>query len=228
MYKYRMTELTLRERKYAATKAALTQALVARLKTESLDEIPVKAVCAEAQVSEATFFNYFPTKAAAVGYRVQLWSIEAQWAMQHCLATGGSHLAAVRELFATVARAEETTPGVMREVVVFQARHSLAFSPLTRAEYALHFPARVGVERLQALGVDQLLRAGLQAAQKAGELSPDLDLDAFTITLMSVFFLTPLLASAQHRGTLSEHYRRQLDILLSAGLPPPSRKARHS
>ncbi len=228
MYKYRMTDIPLRERKHAATKAALTQAIVARLKTESLDEIPVKAVCAEAQVSEATFFNYFPTKAAAVGYRVQLWSIEAQWAMRHCLAAGGSHLAAVREVFATVARAEEATPGVMREVVVFQARHSLTFTPLTRAEYALHFADQDGIEALQALGVDQLLRAGLQAAQTAGELAPELDLDALTVTLMSVFFLTPLLGSAIRRGTLSEHYRRQLDILLPAGLPPPSRKARRS
>ncbi|HRE26019.1 MAG TPA: TetR family transcriptional regulator [Anaerolineales bacterium] len=74
-----MSELPLRERKYAATKAALTRAVAVRLKQQSLEEIAVKEICAEAQVSEATFFNYFPTKAAVVGYRVQLWSIEARW-----------------------------------------------------------------------------------------------------------------------------------------------------
>jgi len=216
-----MTDLPLRERKYAATKAALTRAVAVRLKQLSLEEIAVKEICAEAQVSEATFFNYFPTKAAVVGYRVQLWSIEAQWAMAQCLAAGDPHLKAVRVMFDTAARGEETTPGIMREVLIYQARHALEFPPLTRAEYALHFPEKVGIDVIQADGLREMLAAQLIAARAAGELAPQLDLEAFMVTLMSVFFLTPILLESRKSGSIRDAYRRQLDILLAQSLPPP-------
>lgn len=216
-----MNELPLRERKYAATKAALTRAVAVRLKHQSLEEIAVKEICAEAQVSEGTFFNYFPTKAAVVGYRVQLWSIEAQWSMAHCLTAGGTHLEAVRILFDTAAQGEETTPGIMREVLIYQARHTLAFSPLTRAEYALHFGEQAGIEAIQAEGLQQMLAAHLIAARRAGEVAPHLDLEAFIVTLMGVFFLTPVLLQSSQSGSVRDTYRRQLDILLAPALPPP-------
>ncbi len=216
-----MTDLPLRERKYAATKAALTRAVAVRLKQLSLEEIAVKEICAEAQVSEATFFNYFPTKAAVVGYRVQLWSIEAQWAMAQCLAAGDPHLKAVRVMFDTAARGEETTPGIMREVLIYQARRTLEFPPLTRAEYALHFPDHAGIDTIRADGLRQMLAAPLSAARQSGELAPHLDLEAFIVTLMSVFFLTPILLDSGQSGSVRDAYRRQLDILLAQSLPPP-------
>ena len=57
-----MKEYPLRERKYAATKAALLDAVLARLHDQTLDSISVKEVCREVPVSEATFFNYFTSK----------------------------------------------------------------------------------------------------------------------------------------------------------------------
>lgn len=218
-----MAELPLRERKHAATKASLMRGIIARLGRQSLDEIAVKDVCAEAQVSEATFFNYFPTKAAAIGYRVQLWSIEAQWVMARRLAAGGTQLEAVRALFDTAAGDEGATPGIMREVLIYQARHQLEFVPLTRAEYALHFPDRAGIEMIRAEGVNQLLNTALTAARRAGELPAQLDLQALTVTLMGVFFLTPILLESAGPGGLGDAYRRQLDLLLAPSLPPPRR-----
>ncbi len=221
-----MTELPLRERKYAATKAALMQGIIARLGRQSLEEIAVKDVCAEVQVSEATFFNYFPTKAAAIGYRVQLWSIEAQWAMARRLAAGGTHLDAVRALFDAAASDEGATPGIMREVLIFQARHHLEFAPLTPAEYALHFPDRPGIEALRAEGVNRLLDTALTAARRAGELPAQLDLQALTVALMGVFFLTPILLESAGLGGVGDAYRRQLDLLLAPSLPPPRRSSK--
>lgn len=203
------------------------QSIISRLRRQSLEEIAVKDVCAEAQVSTATFFNYFPTKAAVIGYRVQLWSIAAQWAMARQVAEGGTHLEAVRALFDTAASDEAATPGIMREVLVFQARHQFEFAPLTRAEYALHFPDQAGIEATRAEGVNQLLGAALTAARRAGELPPQFDLKALTITLMGVFFLTPILLETGKPGSLGDAYRRQLDILLAPSPPPPRHFSKH-
>jgi AcrR family transcriptional regulator len=214
-----MNEHSLRKRKYAATKAALLDAVLARLEEQTLDDISVKEVCGEVPVSEATFFNYFTSKTAVIFYLVQLWSITARWEMQQTLTRGGSHLAAICTLFDVTAEQVEQSPGVMGEIVAWQAqnREKVVFTPLTRAEYALHFAGMEGVEQLQAQGIDQLLGAQLQAALQAGELPAESDLQALALALIAIFFVTPVLLRQQPEANIKEAYRRQLQLL---GLPP--------
>jgi len=225
-------ELPLRERKYAATKAALLDAVVARLNDETLDSISVKEVCREVQVSETTFFNYFASKQAVIFYLVQLWSISARWEMQQTLAQGGSHLDAICTLFDLTAEQVVQTPGVMGEIVAWQARNrdKVVFTPLTPAEYALHFPDKTDIEQLQAQGIDQLLGAQLQAALQAGELPADSDLPALALALMAIFFVTPILLQQGPDADVKNAYRRQLQLV---GMPEcgplkdPTRAAAH-
>lgn len=213
-----MNELPLRERKYASTKAALLQAVLARLKDQSLESISVKEVCHEVQVSETTFFNYFASKQAVIFYLVQLWSITAGWEIQRILAQGGGHLDAICALFDLTAEQVVQSPGVMGEIVAWQARkqNRVAFTPLTRAEYALHFPDKADIEQLEAQGVDQLLGSQLQAALQSGELAADSDIPALTLTLMSLFFVTPILIEQGADADLKDAFHRQLQLV---GLP---------
>ena len=72
-------KLPLRERKYARTKLTLRDAVAEALEAHSLEEVTVKALCEQAMISEATFFNYFPRKTDLINYLVQLWSLELNW-----------------------------------------------------------------------------------------------------------------------------------------------------
>lgn len=213
-----MKELPLRERKYAATKAALLNAVLARLKDQTLESISVKEVCREVQVSETTFFNYFASKQAVILYMVQLWSITAGWEMHQTLAQGGGHLDAICTLFDLTAEQVVQTPGVMGEIVAWQTRKrgEVIFPPLTRAEYALHFADKAGIEQLEAQGVDQLLGAQLHAALQAGELATDSDLPALALTLMAIFFVTPILLQQGADADVKDTFRRQLQLV---GMP---------
>ena len=213
-----MKELPLRERKYAATKAALLYAVLARLKDQTLESISVKEVCREVQVSETTFFNYFASKHAVIFYLVNIWSITAGWEMQHTLAQGGGHLDAICTLFDLTAEQIVQTPGVMGEIVAWQTRKRdrVAFTPLTRAEYALHFPDKAGIERLEAQGVDQLLSAQLHAALQAGELPADTDLPALALALLAIFFVTPIMLQQEADADVKDAFRRQLQLV---GMP---------
>ena len=213
-----MKELPLRERKYAATKAALLYAVLARLQDQTLESISVKEVCGEVQLSETTFFNYFASKEAVIFYFVNIWSITVGWEMQQTLAQGGTHLDAICTLFDLTAEQVVQTPGVMGEIVAWQTRKrdAVAFSPLTRAEYALHFADKAGIEQLEALGIDQLLGAQLQAALQAGELAADSDLPALALTLMAIFFVTPVLLQQGADADVKDAFRRQLQLL---GMP---------
>jgi hypothetical protein len=87
---------------------------------------------------------------------------------------------------------------------------------LTRAEYALHFPDKAGIERLEAQGVDQLLSAQLHAALQAGELAADTDLPALALALLAIFFVTPILLQQEADADVKDAFRRQLQLV---GMP---------
>lgn len=211
-----MSNLSLRERKYAATKAALQAAVLKRLNDEALEDINVKDVCEEVQVSETTFFNYFASKQDVIGYTIQIWSIAVNWEMQQIFAQNGKHLLAIRRLFEVTAQMNSESLGLMGEILAYQAkmREAYVFTPLTRAEYAHHFPNAPGIDEIQALGIDELLQTRLSAAKENGELPPESDLRTLTMTLIAIFFVTPVIIQLGFGGNVQETYRRQLDLLL--------------
>ena len=65
------TEMGLRESKKAATRAAIIETGVRLFRTVGFDQARVRDVVAELRISEATFFNYFPTKRAVLDAAAQ-------------------------------------------------------------------------------------------------------------------------------------------------------------
>lgn len=59
-------ELGLRERKKQQTRHAIHEAAFRLIDQQGLDATTIDQICLEADVSSRTFFNYFPSKAAAL------------------------------------------------------------------------------------------------------------------------------------------------------------------
>jgi AcrR family transcriptional regulator len=59
-------ELGLRERKKQQTRLAIHEATFRLIEQQGLDATTIDQICAAAEVSSRTFFNYFPSKAAAL------------------------------------------------------------------------------------------------------------------------------------------------------------------
>lgn len=57
---------TLRSRKKAETRRALHEAALGLVEAHGLDATTIERICEIADVSQRTFFNYFPSKSAAV------------------------------------------------------------------------------------------------------------------------------------------------------------------
>ena len=70
---------SLREKKFARTRLALAQATTNHLEAAAFETLSVKALCERVQISEATFFNYFPRKDDLIVYLDHLWTLELNW-----------------------------------------------------------------------------------------------------------------------------------------------------
>jgi len=143
------TRPTLRERKFARTRLALAEAATQHMQAASFETLSVKALCEKVQVSEATFFNYFPKKDDLIVYLDHLWTLELNWygqqsAIQH------SGLAVIDAMFRYTSIQIQKKPGLMGEVIAHEARarQRSADPEITRAERLLAFPDLDGIDEM--------------------------------------------------------------------------------
>lgn len=208
----------LRQRKFARTRLALARVLAEALTDTAFDDIPVKRLCRDAEVSEATFFNYFPRKQDLMAYLAHLWLLELGWRMREA-AADSSGIGAIEQLFAEVARTCERRPRVLAEVLVWIARGGQldARFEIGDLEKQFAFPDLAGIDAIPVAGIDSLLAPQLEAAIKAGELPDNTLVPLLLGTLLSVLFGVPLTTLTSDPSRIASLYRQQL-VLVWAGL----------
>lgn len=206
-----MTE-TRRARRHAQTRLALLSAFQAGLAERPFEEIAIRDLASAADVSEATFYNHFPTKTDLALYFVQVWSVGVGWHAARADAHGP--LAAIAAIFDATAEDLARAPRVIGEIIAVQARLGAARSPapLTDVEKRLAFPERPGIEEIDEVGLDGLLPPRIAAACASGALPACVDPDAALLALTSVFFGVPLILARRHPALIAPAYRQQLAI----------------
>ncbi len=213
---------SLRERKYARTKLSLLDAAVQALESTPLESIAVKDLCESADVSEATFFNYFAKKSELLDYFIQLWNLELTWHHCHSKREG---LALLEESFTRIARQFQQHPGVMAEIISHQSRQrgKPDLPEIGQAERLRAFPRLDGIDSQEITGLDRMWAIALQQAVSAGELPANTHLPSAISGLAALFYGTPLALGQGNVGTIGSAYRQQLNIFL-AGLKAASRR----
>ena len=209
---------SLRERKFARTRLSLAEIVTHHLENAPLDALSVKALCERAQISEATFFNYFPKKEAIVVYLDKLWSLELNW---YGLQVAGQQkgLSVIEALFRYAAIQIQKKPGLMGEIIAYQARERTRASlpEITPAERFMAFRDLTGIENIGQESLESVFRKALQQAIDEGELPPNTVVAAAMIGLASIFYGVPLALQHSNSAAIGAIYRQQL-ALLWAGL----------
>lgn len=205
---------SLRERKFARTRLALAEAATQHLEMASFETLSVKSLCARVQISEATFFNYFPRKEDLIVYLDRLWTLELNWYGQQAAAQQQG-LSVVEALFRYTAIQIQKKPGLMGEVIAHEARarERHAGPEITLAERLLAFPDLPGIETLPDDSLERILRNALQDGIDRGQLPANTPVPAAMVGLVSIFYGVPLAMQHGNVAAIGAMYRQQLSIL---------------
>lgn len=204
-------KIGLRERKFAKTRLGLAEALIKRLEQSPLEEIIVRDLAEAAEVSEATFFNYFPRKVDLLDYYTQLWMLDLNWRCQHGEAKG---LAAIAASFEVMAAAIQKQPGVMAEIIARQVLQRGKPEPveITLAERLIAYPDHNGIEDLPIGGIDRAWLPALEQAIRGGELPANCHIPTVMAGLAAIFYGVPMVLGQSNKTAIGAMYRNQMAL----------------
>lgn len=205
---------SLRQRKFAQTRLALAEAVTNHLEAAPFETLSVKALCERVQISEATFFNYFPRKEDLVVYLDRLWTLELNWYGQQA-ARQGKGLAVIESLFRYTSIQIQKKPGLMAEIIAHEAlsRERQEGPEITQAERMLAFSDLEGIAEMSDQSLEGLLRSSLESAVEQGELPVNTVISAAMVGLVSIFYGVPLAIQHTNAAAIGAMYRQQLELL---------------
>lgn len=207
---------SLRERKFARTRLALAEAVTSHLEVAPFESLSVKALCERVQISEATFFNYFPKKEDLIIYLDRLWTLELNWYGRQAMQQQRG-LAVIEALFRYTSIQVQKKPGLMGEIIAHEARTRERHTgpEITSAERMIAFADLEDIESLPDDSLENLLRSSLQAAIDQGELPENTAIAAAMVALVSIFYGVPLAMQHANPAAIGAMYRQQLSLLWS-------------
>lgn len=207
---------SLREKKYAKTKIALANAFIERLKTTRFNDISIKEVCESIEVSEGTFFNYFPQKIDVVLYHKQIISLKISYQIKQ-KAERMSPKELILFAFDNLAK-EIDQPYLFYEIIsLFTAeKKKPGEMELARVEKFYASPDDEGIEDICAQPLEEIFLSLLKEAKKQGELKRDCKLQEVVLALVAILIGVPLAIDIADFGKLKEYYRSQVSLLWKA------------
>jgi len=205
---------SLRERKFARTRLALAEAATNHLEAAAFETLSVKALCDRVQISEATFFNYFPRKEDLIVYLDRLWTLELNWYGKQA-SEQRQGLAVIDSMFRYTAIQIQKKPGLMGEIIAYEARSRERHSGLeiTTAERLMAFSDLPGIVDLTDDSLESLLRDSLQKAINLGELPENTAITTAMVGMVSIFYGVPLAMQHGNAAGIGAMYQQQLAIL---------------
>lgn len=205
-------EFSLREKKYAKTKLALLNEFIARSRVMKFADISIKEICEAVEVSEATFYNYFPQKKDVVFYHKALLGLRLGWIISNEL-KGQTPIQIIHEIFNIMSHSVEDRNLFYEFVMIMIAeenrRNALDF-PLTAAEKYYAYPELKGIELIDYKNIEDLLRDQLENAKGQGLILPEVNIEEALISLFSIMIGAPLCMEKDAYPQFRAHYQTQL------------------
>ena len=208
--KRKLEKISLRQKKFASLKLKILECLMEKIESKTLEEVSVKEIAQELEISEMTFYNYFKNKKELIIYFIELWNIEMNQVLLNTKTL--SSIEAIFLIYKLTAIKIESNYRFMMEIIAFIALNGTPKKDLhiTDAEIILRFGSLFS---FQEGGFKELLLPLLNSAIKNKEIKSR-DTQTLFIALHNTFFGTPLFVDAKSVGELQTLYKKQLVNIL--------------
>lgn len=206
----------LREIKYGRARLAVLAAFIQAIKKTPLEEIRISDLCRAAEISEPSFYNYFPRKDDLFLYFISLWSVDVQLHTQSI--TPG--IQTIREIFLYTSKKNAKSKRLLSEIIAYQARTDVskrvkAIKAVTPAEKTMLFGRLQKLEKIPDTGIAPVLEENIKAAIQSGELSSKVDPAAYLVMFASLFFGIPVIARQAPPKMAAQLFNIAFDAMLS-------------
>lgn len=176
-------EYSLRERKHAKTKIAIMDAFIKRLEKTRFDDISVRQICKDVDVSEGTFFNYFPEKIDIINYYMHLEFLQVVWKARKDVPEG-AYVALIDAVLENLGRELLRYDNIIYQLIALmivqqQRPKALTISDLERQIY---LPACEGIENIKLMLPDDFFSECLKEAVRHGEIPRDIKIDDLQVS----------------------------------------------
>ncbi len=208
---------SLREKKYAKTKIALARAFLERLKSTRFADISIKEVCSAVEVSEGTFYNYFPNKIELVRYFKKLTFLKVTWEVEK-KEQQVEPLKMIEYAFDLIA-IEIGPPFLFYETIsLFTAERTKPSEgqALSDAEKYFAFPEYNDIEKVKIVNIENLFSELINKGQQKGIISKEIKTSDILINLMTILIGVPLTIEIEDFDKINKLYRNQLALLWKA------------
>ncbi|MCF7895057.1 MAG: TetR/AcrR family transcriptional regulator [Candidatus Omnitrophica bacterium] len=212
------SKYSLRKKKHAKTKIALANAFIEKLKTTRFSDISIKEICQKVEVSEGTFYNYFPQKLDMISYFQNLSLLKIEWKLNQ-QKSKLSPLGLIELSFDLFAETIQQ-PYLFFEIVsVFTSQHTRPQKGnLTPAEKFYAYPEYPDIEEIKIKSLDDFFLKYLKKAKREGQINKSIDSRDMVTVLKSILVGVPLTIEINDFNNLSKIYKKQLILFKKAFL----------
>jgi len=202
--------VSLREKKFAKTKIAITNELINRLETIHFEDISISDICEAIEMSEGTFYNYFPHKKDVIIYFQVLSLIYLRWYVDRH-STKKDVLSELILFFEGVAKKFKNANFIYEIIAVFWRGNRKDELPIVSAlEIKYAFPQCSGIEAIAPQRPEDYFKELVRTAIRNGELSKKTQAHDIVVALLTIFFGTSLALQENEFESLNEQYKKQL------------------
>ena len=203
-------EYSLRERKHAKTKIAIMNAFIGALEKSRFEDISIRQICKNVEISEGTFFNYFSEKMDIINYYTDLLFLKVIWKARQ-EAPQEKFPDFIEAIFSKTAEELSNVNFIYKMIsVTIVQQEKPKKMVISEIEKKIAFPDCPGIEDIPVVFPPDFLKTCLEEAYKNGKLPVNTKVDDLSVSLTSIMLGTLLAVKFENLNSKGYHYLRQL------------------
>ena len=213
-------DTSLRERKQAKTKIFIVKEFLEKLKETKYENISIRSICEKAEISEGTFYNYFPQKIDLFNYSITLYGTKGIMETNEKVSKDAP-IKWIKAYFENAVSMIIDMGNLSNEIMVTLIRERVKPQKMqiTKLEFMNMFPEIKNIDAFQdALSMEECFDEVVETMSQKNLFKKDIATIDVCIALKLIFGGIPLVSAVYPDQKLDDIVKKQISIVLQGVL----------